>query len=57
MRIAVWPDGDWCELRDVEEHLRNGKSDDYEVHVADSEAMAEQVAERVSRCQGGFCGV
>lgn len=48
MRIAVWPDGDWCELKEVKEYLQ-WKSDDYSTHNADSEAMAERIAEDVAR--------
>jgi hypothetical protein len=26
---AVWPDGTWCELSELEEMLNNGWSDDF----------------------------
>lgn len=49
MKIAVWPNGQWCELSNVE-HFRDEQalSDDYATHTACSEDEAERIAERAA---------
>ena len=45
MKIAVWPDGTWCEHQQIESTMRDvGLSDDFAVFSADSEATAERIA-------------
>lgn len=48
MKIAVWPDGTWCEHHQIESTMREaGLSDDYAVFSADSEATAERIATNI----------
>lgn len=55
MKIAVWPDGTWCDMYEVNQmtHL----SDDYAVYSVDSVDAAERIAEAACRCADGRCGV
>mgnify|MGYP001031795732 CR=1 FL=1 len=48
MKIAVWPDGTWCEHQQIESTMRDvGLSDDFAVFSADSEATAERIAANI----------
>lgn len=50
MRIAVWADGQWCNVGDTDAFRSlNGLNDDYSVHFAASDAQAEEIAQRVAR--------
>lgn len=57
MKIAVWPDGTWCDALDVERHQREaGLGDDYAIYSADSDEHADAIAIRVQRtgCPDGI---
>lgn len=48
MKIAVWPDGTWCEHQQIESTMRDvGLSDDFAVITTDSEATAERIAANI----------
>ncbi|CAJ19948.1 MULTISPECIES: hypothetical protein [Xanthomonas] len=48
MRIAVWPTGDWCEVKESAEFSQqNALGDDFAVYTAATVATAERIAANV----------
>lgn len=48
MKIAVWPNGHWCEHLDAGATMRQQNlSDDFAVFTVDSEEAAERVAANI----------
>lgn len=54
MRIAVWAEGVWCRIENVESFRKvAGLNDDYSTHFAANEAEADLVAVRVAKHAAG----
>ena len=49
MEVCIWPDGIWCELRDIEGY--GWKSDDYKVVAIDAsdEDLLEMIIDCISK--------
>lgn len=47
MRIALWDDGEWCDINDLKDNAHRGNN--YATFTVANEAEAERISERAQR--------